>query len=137
VQFAPLGAVGIAIFHVSLLGTFALNAIDLPSGDHSRFDGVSVRCEICVVAPSASIHRTKICWPLGSPFATNAMRVPSGDHLTPEPSTSWRARDPSALLSQMDDSHLSFMRSIQRRVYAIWSPRGENCGAWTSSQSRY
>src|SRR5262245_25412887 len=102
--------------HVSFDGTLAVNAIDFPSGDHSRLDGFSVRCEICVVAPSASIQRTKICEPVGSPLATYAMRVPSGDQCTSEPDTSWRACDPSALLNQIEDSHLSFMRSIQRRV---------------------
>src|SRR5687767_3373661 len=126
-----------AMRHVSRLGTTEVNAIVLPSGDHSMPDGVSVRREICVVAPSASIQRTKICCPLGSPFATYAMRVPSGDHRTSEPCTSCRARVPSVLLIQMDDSHLSLILSIHRREYAIWLPLGENCGAWTSSQSRY
>src|SRR5919109_2879981 len=84
VHFAPFGGLGIAMCQLSLLATMAVKAMRFPSADHSRLDGVSVRCEIWVVAPSASIHRTKICCPLGSPFATYAMRVPSGDHFTSE-----------------------------------------------------
>src|SRR4051812_1821592 len=90
VHLAPLGGVGIGMRQLSLIGTFIVNAIDFPSGAHSSPDGDSVRCEICVTAPSASMYRTKICWPLGSPFAMYAMRLPSGDQCTSEPCTSAR-----------------------------------------------
>src|SRR5690348_7436955 len=85
VHFAPFGGVGMLMRQLSRTGTFIVNAIHLPSGDHSRLAGDSVRCEICIVAPSASIYRMKICDPLGSPLPTYAMRFPSGDQWTSDP----------------------------------------------------
>src|SRR5678810_119283 len=122
VHFAPLGGVGMLIRQLSFTGTFIVNAIVLPSGDHSSPDGASVRCEICVVAPSASIYRTKICEPLGSPFPIYAMRLPSGDHCTSDPWTSARGCEPSAFIIQIDVSHLSFILSTQRRPKMILVP---------------
>src|SRR5262245_38399540 len=116
VHLAPLGGVGIGIAQLSRYGTFMLNAIVLPSGDHRKFDGASVRRVICDVAPSASIHLTKICEPPGSPRAMYAMRVPSGDHCTSPPSVSARFFVPSTFIIQSDDSQRSFSLSIQRRV---------------------
>src|SRR5437868_13337472 len=102
---------------LSRTGTFIVNAIVLPSGDHSSPDGLSVRCEICVVAPSASIQRTKICaLPLGSPFATYATRLPSGAHCASDPCVSARGCEPSAFIIHSDVSHRSFILSTQRRV---------------------
>src|SRR5258708_6420461 len=69
IHFAPLGGAGIAMRQLSLIGTFIVKAIDLPSGAHSSDDGVSVRCEIWLTEPSASMHFTKICEPVGSPVA--------------------------------------------------------------------
>src|SRR4051812_30885416 len=107
------------IRQLSREGTFMVNAIDLPSGDQSSADGDSVRCEIWVVAPSASIQRTKICEPaLGSvPLrATYAMRLPSGDHCASDPCVSVRGCEPSAFISHNDVSQRSFILSTQRRV---------------------
>src|SRR5678809_323431 len=39
VHFAPLGGVGMLIRQLSFTGTFIVNAIVLPSGDHSSPDG--------------------------------------------------------------------------------------------------
>src|ERR1700693_5451903 len=96
VHLAPFGAAGMGMWKLSPDGTDIEKASDFPSGAHSTADGASVRCEICVTAPSASIQRTKICWPPGSPFAMYAMRLPSGDHFTSEPCTSDLWWDPSA-----------------------------------------
>src|SRR5512133_2959959 len=90
VHFAPLGGVGIAMRQLSCTGTFIVNAVDFPSGDQSRRDGASVTCAICVVAPSASMYRTTICWPVGSPFAMYATRLPSGDQCASDPCVSER-----------------------------------------------
>src|ERR1019366_7729779 len=85
IHLAQFGAAGIAIRHSCFTGTFMVKAIVLPSGDHSSAAGVSVRCVIWLAAPSASIHRTQTCEPLGSPLATYAMRLPSGDQRTSDP----------------------------------------------------
>ena len=82
--------------------------IVLPSGDHSTSAGASVRRVICVVAPSASIYRTQICAPPGSPGATYAIRDPSGDHFASAPFTRKRFFVPSAFMIHTDDSRLSF-----------------------------
>src|SRR5437764_14887052 len=103
--------------HVSCVATLLENASSLPSGDHCSPDGLSVRCEICVVAPSASIQRTKICelpLPLGSPFATYATRLPSGDHCASAPCVSARGCDPPAFLSHNDVPHRSSILATQR-----------------------
>src|SRR5205814_10163175 len=100
-----------AMRQVSRTGTFIVNAIDFPSGDHSSPDGESVTWEICVVAPSASMYRTNTCWPDGSPFAMYATRLPSGDQCASEPCVSERGWPPSAFINQIDDSHLSFILS--------------------------
>ena len=68
VHLAPLGAAGMAMRQLSCVGTAIVKASCLPSGDHSSDDGASVRCVTCEVAPSASIQRTQICGPLGSPL---------------------------------------------------------------------
>src|SRR5688572_14407251 len=94
-HFAPRGADGILIGQLSLFGTFIVNAIHFPSGDHARSVGDSFRCVTCDVAPSASIQRTQICEPVGWPGATYAIRVPSGDQRTLDPSTSARFFEPS------------------------------------------
>jgi hypothetical protein len=72
------------------------NARLFPSGDHAMADGDSVSRVICVAAPSASMYRTQICVPRGSPCAVYAIRLPSGDQRADEPSSSARGRAPSA-----------------------------------------
>ena len=62
---------------------------------------------ICEVAPSASIHRTKICEPVGSPSVTYAMRVPSGDHRGLDPLVRNLFLEPSALMIHSSESHRS------------------------------
>src|SRR5471032_74170 len=114
IHLAPLGAAGIGIRHSCLLGTFIVNASVLLSGDHSSAAGVSVTWVICEAAPSASIQRTQICDPLGSPFATYAMRLPSGDQRTSAPCTSVRLCVPSVFMIHRLVSHLSFILSIWR-----------------------
>jgi hypothetical protein len=112
---APFGAEGIVIFQSSRAGTSIVNAIHLPSGDHSSPDGFSVRCVSCVTAPSASINRTKTCAPLGSPRVTYAMRVPSGDHFASDPSRRKRFLVPSTFMIHNDVFHVSLILSIHRR----------------------
>ena len=46
-----------------------VKAIREPSGDHSTLPGAFSRRVIWVAAPSASIHRTQIWLPSGSPAA--------------------------------------------------------------------
>ena len=55
--------------HSVFLGTNMANPIHFPSGDHLMLRGPSVSRVTWVVAPSASIQRTKICAPLGSSAA--------------------------------------------------------------------
>src|SRR5260221_4344832 len=110
VHLAPFGGVGMSMRQSSRAGTSMVNAIHLPSGDHSRLLGVSDRRVNCVTAPSASIHRTKICafsavGPVASGAFVNAIRVPSGDHFGVAPLTRKRARVPSAFMIHSDDSH--------------------------------
>ena len=69
VHFAPFGASGMSIFHGVDFGTTVVKPIHFPSGDQRMSDGALVRCVICDVAPSASIHRTWICVPDGLPSA--------------------------------------------------------------------
>ena len=116
VHVAPSGAVGISIGHVFCSRTVIVKAIDSPSGDQDGRPGVRSTRVTCVIAPSASIHRTKICDPSGSPSATKAMRSPLGDHRAPEPSTRKRFREPSAPMIQSDDLRLSCTLSIHSRV---------------------
>jgi hypothetical protein len=103
------------MLHVSRLGTNIENEIHLPSGDQSISLGDSVSRVSCVTAPSASIQRTKICVPLGSPGAVKAMRSPSGDQRGFAPFTRNRARVPSTFMIQSDVFQLSFILSTQRR----------------------
>src|SRR5258706_12819151 len=106
-----------SIDHSSAFGTSIANAIDLPSGDHFSVPGASVTRVTCVVAPSASIHRTKTWVPLGSSaIAVYAIRVPSGDHTGPPPLTRNRFLVPSEFMIQIAFSHLSLTRSTQPRV---------------------
>src|SRR5688572_23124984 len=115
-HFAPEGALG------SLIGQFVRssscieNASHCPSGDHSRPEAPESRRVICDVAPSASIQRTQIWLPRGSPSAVYAMRSPVGDHVALEPLTRKRFFDPSAFMIQTDDSRRSLILSIQPRV---------------------
>ena len=67
VHLAPAGALGILIGQVLRSSTSIENESCLPSGDHATADGVCSTRVICEVAPSASIQRTKICVPFGSP----------------------------------------------------------------------
>src|SRR5437016_745182 len=124
-HFAPLGGVGIGMRKSCCrVGTIMVNAMDFPSGAHARLAGDSVRWETCDAEPSASIHRTQICEPPGSPLAMYAMRVPSGAHLTSAPWTSARGREPSAFMIQTDDSQRSFILSTQRRLKMTCLPSG-------------
>ena len=108
----------------------------MPSGDQRTPLGEFSTRVICVVLPSASIHRTKIWLPSVSPSSINAMRVPSGDQIGEDPSTKNRLLDPSAFMIQMDDRRRSFILSTQLRVKSIWLPSGDTCGFATHSQSR-
>src|SRR5882724_9036969 len=103
-------------------GTSITKAIALPSGAHFASVGVSVRRVTWDDAPSASIQRTKIWVPLGSPSAKYRMRVPSGDHRASDPFTRKRWCDPSGPAIQRADSHLSSILLTQRRVYTICEP---------------
>src|SRR2546422_111323 len=103
-------------------GTSITKAIVLPSGAHFASVGVSVRRVTWDDAPSASIQRTKIWVPLGSPSAKYRMRVPSGDQRASDPFTRNRWCDPSALMIQRAESHLSSTLLTQRRVYTICEP---------------
>src|SRR5687767_4861554 len=94
-----------------------VNAMDWPSGDHVIAAGAFSTRVIWVVAPSASIQRTKIWFPFGSPSRVNAIRVPSGDQRGDDPSVRNRFRLPSAFMIQSDDFHSSFTLSTQRRPY--------------------
>src|SRR4051812_41525499 len=102
VHLAPLGACGIAIVQVSRFGTNIEKDNHLPSGDHSMPLGASVSRVSCVTEPSASIHRTKICVPLGSPCDVYATLLPSCDHRGFDPLTRKRARVPSTFMIQSD-----------------------------------
>ena len=136
VHLAPSGAAGILIFHGVSLFTSIVNASDCPSGDQLKLDGFSFTRVTCDVAPSASIQRTKICVPFGSPSAKYAIRVPSGDHRALEPFTRNRFFEPSAFMIHSPESHRSSILFTQRRVYTICNPLGEICGSETCSQSR-
>src|SRR3954470_22531836 len=98
VHFASFGASGMSIFHDTCLGTTELNPIHLPSGDQRMSAGPSVSVVTWEVAPSASIHRTKICVPDGLPSPRYAMRVPSGDQMAPPPVVRKRFFEPSAFM---------------------------------------
>ena len=93
-----------------------VNATDLPSGAHVIFDGLCSRWVICVVAPSASIQRTQICEPLGSPSRVNAIRVPSGDQIALEPVVRRRFFVPSVPMIQSAELRRSLTLSTQPRV---------------------
>src|SRR5262245_45867775 len=95
------------IVHFSRSATKEENAIDLPSGDQRALRGASVTCVTCVAGPAAFTQRTKICCPFGSPSARYNTRLPSGDHRPADPLTKNRCSDPSALIVQISDSHLS------------------------------
>src|SRR5215831_938723 len=117
VHLAPFGASGMSIRHATFFGTTELNPIHLPSGDQRMSAGPSVSSVVtCEVAPSASIHLTKICVPDGLPSARYAMRVPSGDHTAAPPVVSRRFLEPSAFMIQSEDSNLSSSLFTQRRV---------------------
>jgi hypothetical protein len=113
-----------------------VKAIWVPSGDQRRLEGPRSTRVICVVAPSASIQRTKIWEPDGWPGAVNAMRVPSGDQTGEDPSRRYRIRDPSAFMIQMPEYRRSFTLSTPPRVKRIWVPSGEIWGLETDSISR-
>ena len=68
VHFAPSGFPGGFTVHRSVSGTSMVKAMDFPSGDQARFEGVSSVRVICV-APSASRYITQIWVPRGSPRA--------------------------------------------------------------------
>src|SRR5690242_21844279 len=123
------------MFHKVESRTIIAKEIDLPPGAQRGSVGISVTRVTCDEAPSASIHRTKICVPLGSPSARYRMRVPSGDQRASDPFTRNRWCDPSALMIQSAESHLSSTLLTQRRVYTICEPSGEICGSATCSQS--
>src|SRR5919197_4594302 len=107
VHFAPFGSSGIEMVHFSLSGTNIEKAIAFPSGDQLALRGVSATCVICDAGPIASTQRTKICCPFGSPSARYISRLPSGDQRAFEPLTKKRFCEPSALIIQISDSHLS------------------------------
>ena len=137
VHSAPSGRLGISSGQGSSSSTSIVKAIWVPSGDQRRLPGDCSSRENWVVAPSASIHRTKICGPSGSPGATNAIRVPSGDQVALAPSTSSRFLEPSEFAIHKVDSRRSFILSIQPRLYTTCLPSGDICGPETSSQSKY
>jgi len=117
VHFASRGGAGMSLgIHFSADGTSMPNAIDLLSGDHWIPPGPYSTWVTCVVAPSASIQRTKICAPVGSPPRTKAMRVPSGDQRASAPLVRKRLREPSAFMIHSDASHRSFTLSMERRL---------------------
>ena len=89
------------MFQLSFSGTNMENAIHFPSGDQRASATLSVACVICVAGPSASIHRTKICGPRGSPSAIYSTRLASDDQRGPEPLARNRFWLPSALTIQM------------------------------------
>src|SRR5689334_6293460 len=103
------------MFQLSFTGTNIENASHLPSGDHSSPFGDSVRRVSWVTAPSASIQRTKICVPEGSPRAVYAIRVPSGDQRGLAPFTRNRFLEPSMFMIHNAVSQLSFILSTNRR----------------------
>src|SRR5262249_3986670 len=113
---APSGAPGMLIFQGVSLFTSIAKASDLPLGDQLKLLGISLRCVTCDVAPSASIQRTKIWVPLGSPSAKNAIREPSGDQRAFEPFTRKRLREPSAFMIHSPASQRSSILFTQRRV---------------------
>ncbi len=113
-----------------------MNAIQFPSGDQRAFEGSFASRVTWDTAPSASIHRTKICDPEGSPSRVNRMRVPSGDHRAPLPSTSSRFRDPSAFMIQSAEARRSLTLSTHPRVYTMREASGAICGSLTDSMSR-
>ena len=92
-------------------GTVMTKEMWVPSGDQAMSDGLSSSRVICVVAPSASIQRTKICESL-----RKAMRVPSGDQRGLDPSSRKRAREPSAFITHTDEARRSSCWSTQDRV---------------------
>src|SRR2546425_11811606 len=121
------------IFHGVSLFTSIVNASDWPppppaSGDQLKLDGVSVTRVTCDVAPSASIQRTKICVPFGSPSAKYAIRVPSGDHRALEPFTRNRFFEPSAFMIHSPESHRSSILFTQRRGATFRNPLGRILG---------
>ncbi len=72
VHLAPSGAAGRSMRQSPPFdcgGTRMTKETERPSGDHFTLEGDSVRRVTCVVAPSASIQRTKIWVPFGSPGA--------------------------------------------------------------------
>ena len=87
-----------------------------PSGDQATFEGDCSRRVICVVAPSASIQRTKICVASGWPSSTKAMRVPSGDQRGAAPSSRNRFFEPSAFMIHTDEDRRSLIWSTSDRV---------------------
>src|SRR6476620_6913662 len=105
VHFAFFGASGMSCRHDTLFGTTELKPIHLPSGAQRISAGPSVSVVTCVVAPSESIHLTKICVPDGLPSARYAMRVPSGDHTAFPPVVRKRFFEPSAFMIQSEDSN--------------------------------
>src|SRR5260370_1419913 len=102
--------------HLCLSGTNMENAIVFPSGDQCASASFSVACVTCVGGPSASIQRTKICVPLGSPSDRYRMRLLSGAQRGPEPLARNRCCDPSAFMIHSEDSHLSSTRFACWRV---------------------
>src|SRR5213592_593720 len=78
VHFAPSGAIGIEIFHGVSLFTSIVNASERPSGDQLRFEGFSLTCVTCDVAPSASIQRTKTWVPIGEKRDAGPVGRPAG-----------------------------------------------------------
>src|SRR6188508_217683 len=116
VHFAPDGAFGILIGHEFRCSTSAVNESCVPSGDQASPPGACSTCVTCEVAPSASIQRTKICDPRGSPVPTYAMRSPDGDHRALEPFTRKRFRLPSAFMIHNADSRRSLILSTHPRV---------------------
>src|SRR5262245_7657881 len=95
------------IVHFSLSGTYAVKAIDLPSGDHFGPLGDSSTCVICVAGPSTSTYFTNSCAPFGSPSARYSNRLPSGDQRAFDPLSRNRFCEPSAVTIQSSESHLS------------------------------
>jgi hypothetical protein len=120
--------------HSGSAGTTILNPSDFPSGDQRTSLGAWLVRVTCIVAPSASMYRTKICGGLpGSGSARYAIRVPSGDHTGSEPLTRNRCAAPSAAITQSADSHASFVRSTVRRTKTTRFPSGETLGEATVS----
>src|SRR5271166_6549867 len=103
VHFAPSGSGGMLMFHLLRSGTNMENAIILPSGDQCASATFSVERVTCEAGPSASIHRTKIWVPLGSPSARYRTRLLSEAQRGFAPLARKRCWEPSAFMIQREE----------------------------------